>query len=1112
MKGRNIMFSKQHMLISRLKNLNLHYNPRDLKKAHRLWPVNQTIFEVKELRKKAYQVLKDREKESVDLSTDNVEKLREEFNIQKIELELQQEELMSANFRLEKQNQKLDDLFEFAPVPYFVLDRQGAIDQMNLAAAKMLGFGKSKLLNTPFTKYVHPASQDDFYFYWQKVIQSTTPKSIEIQFVSQSGRPRYYLLNSVSYREISGGPLFFRVSATDISVVKEADMLRVSEKKYRYLFENMVNGLLVVQCVFENTDLVDFEYFRSNPAFEKLTGLDRKRNEGKSLLHLFPEHNRYFFEMLATTVLVDTNRKQENYPLREDLFVNIYTFIPEKGFVAVIFEDVTSEYRAFENLARTKILYENVVNTQKELIGRITPDTRFLFVNKAFCRFLEKNEDELFEQKFSDMIPSDIAKEFIAFLQDAFMKREPMSFQSVFPGDSPENEARYIEWTIYPFYGPAREPLDLQIVGQDITNQRIAELELQGSEEKLKTIFKILPVGVTLTDNKGDIIDCNKASEELLSIRKEEHLIRNFAGKEWKIVRPDFSTMPPDEFASVRALRENNIVENVEMGIAKGKGKITWINVSAAPIPLPNLGVAIVYTDITDRFQAQEESEEKFRNLVHNSTDAIIMVNHNGRIIEWNVGCELLFGVSREKAIGRKIWSFISGNFADGYQLEDKKFFARENLLNALKSGKSKWFNRITETEITDTVGKVKTVQSVIFPVKTAHGNLLGIVARDISEIKEAQKMLQVAKQKAEEASLSKSEFLANISHEIRTPLNAILGFTEILRDFPGSDEKVNTYLSGIEKSGKALMGLINDILDLSRLEAGKMSIHPQPLDVRPMVDDVRQIFSLKALHKELDLNISVAENTPKLVYLDGTRLKQILFNLVGNAVKFTSKGGIYIDVNCRSSVQYSDRIDLTFRVKDTGIGISPENLESIFEPFFQKNPAGKQDGSGLGLSISKRLVEMMRGSIEVKSEEGSGSEFILVLPDVEVVSDKPEMVRKKAVERTTKKTLKREKYRDPDQLIQLIKVEIAEKTESAEEADKLFYQPVSVEFNKIIDILGFEEAVGFAQFLLILARKNNLVHLKDYAEELKKETLDFNVIETNNLLKILEKVLSSKQ
>jgi PAS domain S-box-containing protein len=196
---------------------------------------------------------------------------------------------------------------------------------------------------------------------------------------------------------------------------------------------------------------------------------------------------------------------------------------------------------------------------------------------------------------------------------------------------------------------------------------------------------------------------------------------------------------------------------------------------SAAPIPLPNLGVAIVYTDITDRIQAQEESEEKFRNLVRNSTDAIIMVNHKGRIIEWNVGCELLFGVSRETAIGRKIWSFISGNFADGYQMENKEFFAKENLLNALKTGKSKWFNRITETEITDTEGKLKTVQSVIFPVKTAHGNLLGIVARDISEIKEAQKMLQLAKQKAEEASLSKSEFLANISHEIRTPLNAIL-------------------------------------------------------------------------------------------------------------------------------------------------------------------------------------------------------------------------------------------------------------------------------------------------------------------------------------------------
>jgi PAS domain S-box-containing protein len=541
---------------------------------------------VKELRKKAYKVLKDREKESNDASSESIDKLREEFNIHKIELELQQEELLSANFRLEKQNQKLDDLFELAPIPYFILDRTGAIEQLNIAATKMLGVARPQLLHSLFTKYIHPSSQDDFYFYWQKVIQSTTPKSIEVQFVSNSGRPRHYLLNSVSYREIVGGPLYFRISATDISAVKEAEMLRVSERKYRYFFENMVNGLLVLKCVFENTDLVDFEYFRSNPAFEKLTGLERKGNEGKSLLLLFPEHNRYFFELLATTVLDEKNRKQENYPLKEDLFVNFYTFIPEQGYVAVIFEDVTSEYRAFENLARTKILYENVVNTQKELIGRITPDTRFLFLNKAFCRFLGKVEEELIGGKFSDMIPENVANEFLGFLKEAFRKREPISFQSVLPGNIHDNEERYIEWTVYPFYGPAREALDLQIVGQDITSQRKAEIELQSSEEKLKTIFKILPVGVTLTDNKGDIIDCNEASEELLSIRKEEHLIRNFAGKEWKIVRPDFSTMPSDEFASVRALRENSIVENVEMGIVKEKGKITWINVKCSPYSL----------------------------------------------------------------------------------------------------------------------------------------------------------------------------------------------------------------------------------------------------------------------------------------------------------------------------------------------------------------------------------------------------------------------------------------------------------------------------------------------------------------------------------------------
>lgn len=367
------------------------------------------------------------------------------------------------------------------------------------------------------------------------------------------------------------------------------------------------------------------------------------------------------------------------------------------------------------------------------------------------------------------------------------------------------------------------------------------------------------------------------------------------------------------------------------------------------------------------------ESEEKYSNIVNNANDGIYLRDLEGNIVFANKKFAEIHGYEVSELIGRKSWEFLHPDSL-------AKIRETGELDSVQKGAYSKG----------EEIGITKSGKPVYLDIRTAplksNDEITGIfgIVRNITERKEYEKQLEEERDKAKMADKAKSEFLANMSHEIRTPMNAIIGFSEALFhkvESPSHKKMIQSILNG----GNILLSLINDILELSKIEAGKLDLVYKPVDINRLVMEISKMFLEKMLRKNLAFDTQISPSVPKLILIDEIRIRQVLLNLIGNAFKFTEKGHVIIKVDFTKTTDTTG--DLIIKVEDTGIGIPEETQQTIFEAFKQENGEINRrfGGTGLGLAISRKLVEKMNGKITVQSQPNNGSTFTVVLNNIEI-------------------------------------------------------------------------------------------------------------------------------
>lgn len=644
-----------------------------------------------------------------------------------------------------------------------------------------------------------------------------------------------------------------------------------------------------------------------------------------------------------------------------------------------------SEERVRQNEERYRTVFENAGDgiLILEMSGQI------LGANSIFCSRMGYHEDELVGRT-PEMFDAPDHARLIPERMKRVAEAGQVRFESVHVSVAGERIPVEVSARKVP-YGDGHAVISIV---RDMSERKRYEQELHRSRQLLQLVMDHIPQRVFWKDTSLTYLGCN----------------RNFArdcglGDTDTIVGMSDYQLPWKEFAAKYQVDDREVLltgiasEGYEESAVRSDGSTFWARTSKVPLRDQDgriFGILGSYEDITDRKTVEKElreSRQLMMDVIDFLPDATFAVDSQKRVIVWNKAIEELSGVHKEYMVGKGNYAYTIPFYGerrpqllDLLDRDDQELSERYHNFSRNKSVVS------AEVFLPGAYGGRGAYAWVVgAPLYNADDERIGAieVIRDITERKMTEAALKEAREAAEAASHAKSEFLANMSHEIRTPMNAISGMAYLALQTE-LDLRQRDYVSKIFQSAESLLGIINDVLDFSKIEAGKLELERIPFELGDVFDHVSVMMCGRAEAKGLEVLFAVDGDVPGSLVGDPLRLGQIIGNLLGNAIKFTSQGHVVISVK-RGGEQHGDRLPLTFSVSDTGIGMTPDQLGRVVEPFTQADTSISRTygGTGLGLSIVNKLLALMGGSLSLESEPGQGSRFSFTVP-LEVADTEP--------------------------------------------------------------------------------------------------------------------------
>jgi PAS domain S-box-containing protein len=522
---------------------------------------------------------------------------------------------------------------------------------------------------------------------------------------------------------------------------------------------------------------------------------------------------------------------------------------------------------------------------------------------------------------------------------------------------------------------------------EDITQGKQAEEALRESEKRLSSLIDLMPDAAFVIDVNGVVVAWNRAIESLTGVKVEAMLGKG----NYEYAIPFYGKRRPILIDLVRTPQEE--VERDYVGVQRTDGvligetplriggKDTYLHGRAramSGVQGEYIGAIEILHDFTELKRAEQalrNSEHTLRRILETTGKGFWMIDNESATTAVNDAMCAILGRPREQILGKSIFDFVNE--------ENAAIFRDEMKQRARGEGGA------YEISLSQPNGSLVPCIFHANPLFDEDGQKTGAFAMvtNITVRRQTQEQLQEAKEAAEAASRAKSTFLANMSHEIRTPMNAILGFTQLLQRDPSLTPKQRESLNTISRSGEHLLALINDILEMSKIEAGRTTLSPVAFNLHDLIDDLALMFKIRTQEKNLQFIVDKADDLPRIILADVGKLRQVLINLLGNAVKFTQQGGIALRVAAEQG--NSGGLRLVTEVEDCGAGIAPEDLGKVFEYFEQAGSgAVREGGTGLGLAISREFVRLMGGDIKVISQVKKGSLFRFEINAQELVDE----------------------------------------------------------------------------------------------------------------------------